>query len=251
MKKTIYDLFEIAEDASKAEIEEAYSKLVYEYRQDPSYDEETNKENEMIVNRLKIGYEILIDPQKRKAYDSKIAQERANDLLSQVQVSAPAVEEAPAPVEEVKEEPAKPVGVKITEEKQQAIDEIPDDEVPMQNRGELSSDERQKIQDAAKEEFDNNLQRAKQAEKEYQEAYTKAYNNYIKNEKKERIKGKLRKVKTTLIVIVAVIITCFIMWLIPPIRNMLTDLYNNNTFVRIIVDLVKGLFLAVFSIFKK
>ena len=67
MKKTIYDLFDIAENASKDEIEEAYSKLVYEYRQDPSNDEATNKENEMIVNRLKIGYEILIETQKRKA----------------------------------------------------------------------------------------------------------------------------------------------------------------------------------------
>lgn len=252
MKKTIYDLFDIAENASKDEIEEAYSKLVYEYRQDPSNDEATNKENEMIVNRLKIGYEILIDPQKRKAYDSKIAQERANDLLSQVQVSTPK-EEAPAPAEEVVEEkPAQPVGVKITEAKQQAINEIPDDEVPAQNnQAGLTSDERQRIQDAAREEFDNNLQRAKQAEQEYKEAYTKAYNNYIKNEKKEVLKGKLRKIKTTAIVIFAVVLTCFIMWLIPPVRKMLTDLYNDNTFVRIVVDLIRGLFSAIFSIFKK
>ena len=240
MKKTIYDLFDIAENASKDEIEEAYSKLVYEYRQDPSNDEATNKENEMIVNRLKIGYEILIDPQKRKAYDSKIAQERANDLLSQVQVSTPK-EEAPAPAEEVVEEkPAQPVGVKITEAKQQAINEIPDDEVPAQNnQAGLTSDERQRIQDAAREEFDN------------KEAYTKAYNNYIKNEKKEVLKGKLRKIKTTAIIIFAVVLTCFIMWLIPPVRKMLTDLYNDNTFVRIIVDLIRGLFSAIFSIFKK
>ena len=142
--------------------------------------------------------------------------------------------------------------MKITEAKQQAINEIPDDEVPAQNnQAGLTSDERQRIQDAAREEFDNNLQRAKQAEQEYKEAYTKAYNNYIKNEKKEVLKGKLRKIKTTAIIIFAVVLTCFIMWLIPPVRKMLTDLYNDNTFVRIIVDLIRGLFSAIFSIFKK
>ena len=250
MKKTIYDLFEIAENATKEEIEAAYSKLVYDYRQDPSFDEATNKENEMIVNKLKIGYEILMDPQKRKAYDSKIAQERANDLLSQVPVSAPAPAE-PEPEEVVEEKPVSTV--KINEEKQKAIDNIEDDEVPNQevNRRELTEEERKKIQDAAREEFDNNLERARQAEKEYKEAYTKAYNNYIKSEKKEVLKGKLQKVKTVCITIVVVIVTCFIMWLIPPIRKMLIGLYNDYAIVRIIVDLIKGIFSAIFSIFKK
>ena len=56
MKKTIYDLFDIAENASKDEIEEAYSKLVYEYRQDPSNDEATNKENGQ-AESLKVALE--------------------------------------------------------------------------------------------------------------------------------------------------------------------------------------------------
>ena len=49
---TIYELLEVEEDASKEEIEKAYSRLVLEFRQDIKFDSEKNKENEMIVNRL-------------------------------------------------------------------------------------------------------------------------------------------------------------------------------------------------------
>ena len=78
---TIYDLLEIEEDASKEEIEEAYNKILYKYRQDPNFSEETNQQNEMIVNKIKIAYEILSNDEKRKKYDSDLSKKRAESLL--------------------------------------------------------------------------------------------------------------------------------------------------------------------------
>ena len=52
---TIYDLLEVSENASKDEIEKSYTRLIMEYQMNPSLDEEANKENEMILNKLKIA----------------------------------------------------------------------------------------------------------------------------------------------------------------------------------------------------
>ena len=63
---TIYDLLEVSENASKDEIEKSYTRLIMEYQMNPSLDEEANKENEMILNKLKIAYGILSNDEKRK-----------------------------------------------------------------------------------------------------------------------------------------------------------------------------------------
>ena len=46
---TIYDLLEVAENASKEEIEKSYQNLLLEYKIDPILSEQENKENEMIL----------------------------------------------------------------------------------------------------------------------------------------------------------------------------------------------------------
>ena len=55
----------------------------------------------------------------------------------------------------------------------------------------------------------------------------------------------------SLITIVAIFITCFIMWKIPIVRNSLTDLYESNQIIKGVVDIFLAIFRAVFGIFKK
>ena len=85
---TIYDLLEVEENASKEEIEESYKRLILEYHQDPNLSEEENKENEMILNKLKIAYEILSNDEKRKKYDNDLSKKRAEDLIKNVSVKS-------------------------------------------------------------------------------------------------------------------------------------------------------------------
>ena len=84
---TIYDLLEVSENASKEEIEKSYQKLVIEYQINPNLTDLENKENEMILNKLKIAYGIVMDDEKRKRYNNDLAQKRAEKLIKEVAIS--------------------------------------------------------------------------------------------------------------------------------------------------------------------
>ena len=81
---TIYDLLEIQESASKEDIEKAYQSLVMEYQTNPALTPEENRQNELILNKLKMGYEILMNDEKRARYDKELSKKRAEELIKNV-----------------------------------------------------------------------------------------------------------------------------------------------------------------------
>lgn len=254
---TVYDLLEVKEDASKEEIEKSYLKLVNEYKVDPNQEEETRNQNELILKKLKLAYDILSDDAKREKYDSDLAQKRAEELIKNVTVKK----------EEPKEEKAE---VAKTEVVQNNVQETPKDNVPeAQNikykkvekqdiyedesrpEVELSDVEMKKIKKAAEKELKDNIKKAQKAEEEYNRAYNEAYNNYLRKmgySVKEPWTWK--RVKNLIITILAIIITCTVIWLLPPTRNLLTQIYEENFIVKSLVDIVVMLFDAIVSAFK-
>ena len=254
---TVYDLLEVKEDASKEEIEKSYLKLVNEYKVDPNQGEETRNQNELILKKLKLAYYILSDDAKREKYDSDLAQKRAEELIKNVTVKK----------EEPKEEK---VEAAKTEVVQNNVQETPKDNVPeAQNikykkvekqdiyedesrpEVELSDVEMKKIKKAAEKELKDNIKKAQKAEEEYNRAYNEAYNNYLRKmgySVKEPWTWK--RVKNLIITILAIIITCTVIWLLPPTRNLLTQIYEENFIVKSLVDIVVMLFDAIVSAFK-
>ena len=83
---TIYDLLEVDEKASKEEIEKSYQRLILEYGQDPKLTPKENADNEIILNKVKIAYEILINDEKRAIYDKDLSKKRAEELIKNVSV---------------------------------------------------------------------------------------------------------------------------------------------------------------------
>jgi len=236
---TIYDLLEINEKASKEEIEKAYQKLILQYHKDPKYTEEQNANNELILNKLKIAYEILINDEKRNKYDKDLAKKRAEELIQNVSVS--------------KEESKKPNKAEnVTKPKSTTYNTEPQTyETIEEEEPELSETEKKELKKAAEQEFKINLKKAQKAEEEYNKAYNEAYNNYMRKlGYKVKEPMTLKRFLNTIIFIIAVIITCFIFWLIPPIRNLLIDLYNENIIIKSLVDIVRMLFNSIISIFK-
>lgn len=241
---TIYDLLEVDENASKEEIQKAYQKLILEYAQDPNLTAEENADNELIMNKVKIAYTILMDDAKRDKYDKDLAKKRAEELLQNVSTAS----------EETEEE-------SITGENEEIDDDEYDDDTYEDNERanvqeveevELSKEEQKRVQKAAQNEFKANLKKAQKAEEEYNKAYNEAYNNYMRKlgyNVKEPI--TLKRVMNVVIFIVVTIIVCIIAWLIPPIRKMLIDIYNENIIIKSLVDIVGMLFKSIFSIFKK
>lgn len=248
---TIYDLLEVDEKASKEEIEKSYQRLILEYGQDPKLTPKENADNEIILNKVKIAYEILINDEKRAIYDKDLSKKRAEELIKNVSVTEEKVKEEP----EVQQE-----NLNETNNSNQYNDDEYDDgedeeELNFEDNQEevvLSKEEQKRVQKAAQNEFKANLKKAQKAEEEYNKAYNEAYNSYMRKmgyKVKEPI--SLKRIMNIVIFIIATIIVCAIAWIIPPIRNLLINLYNENIIIKALVDIVGMLFEAIISVFKK
>lgn len=254
---TVYDLLEVNEDSSKEEIEKSYLRLVNEYKVDPNQSEEIRNQNELILKKLKLAYDILSDDAKREKYDNDLAQKRAEELIKNVTIK-------PEEPKEEKVEEAKPDIVQSNTQnsmqdnaeensnikyKKVEKQEIYEDE--SRPEIELSDVEKKKIKKAAEKELKDNLKKAQKAEEEYNRAYNEAYNNYLRKmgySVKEPWTWK--RVKNLLITIFAIIITCALIWLLPPTRNLIIQIYEENFIVKSLVDIVVMLFDAITSAFK-
>ena len=180
---TIYDLLEVDENASKEEIEKAYRKLIVEYRTDPKFSGEDNNNNEIILNKLKLSYEILTDDEKRKRYDEDLAKKRAEELIKNVS-NVPTQEEPIQTNNQIQENVSSnnvPNNVKPNyAEEEEYYEEAEEIEEPENtNNVELTDEERKKLKKAAQKEFKDNLKKAQKAEEEYNRAYNEAYNDYL------------------------------------------------------------------------
>ena len=60
----------------------------------------------------------------------------------------------------------------------------------------------------------------------------------------------LKRVINVVIFILVTILVCIIAWLIPPIRNLLINLYNENIIIKALVDIIKIIFNSIINIFK-
>ena len=238
---TIYDLLEVDENASKEEIEKSYQKLVLEYKIDPILSEQENKENEMILNKMKIAYEILINDEKRKKYDNDLAKKRAEELIKNV---------TPTSNEEISNIQKDAINEKIKDDSE-FYDKEYNKEIEQDEEIKLTNKEKKEVRKAAEREFKQNLKKAQQYEEEYNQAYNKAYKDYLKKigyAQKEPL--TLKRIKDTIITLLVIILICFMAWKIPPINKLLVGIYNENFIIKSFVDLVRILLNAIMSIFK-
>lgn len=241
---TLYDLLDVKSTSSKEEIEESYKSLIVEYATNPNLSEEENKENELIISKLKMAYEILIDDEKRKKYDATLAKKKAEALLQNV-----SIKHEDEKIEEKEQQVTKEELVENNEIAQ--ISQVDEEEDDIEENAELTKEEQKKLRQAAQKEFKTNLKKAQKAEEEYQQAYNEAYNNYLRKmgyQVKEP--WTLKRVKNVAIFIFAIIITCVLLWIIPPTRNILINLYKENFIIKSLVDIVGMLINAILSIFK-
>lgn len=238
---TLYDLLEVKNDSSKEEIETSYRELIVEYATNPNLSNQENEENELILSKLKMAYEILVDDEKRKKYDATLAKKKAEALLQNVSIKAE--EEKKQEKEEIKQEE------KYVED-EESIPNI-QQEQPIEEDVELTKEEQKKLRQAAQKEFKTNLKKAQKAEEEYKQAYNEAYNDYLRKmgyQVKEP--WTLKRVKKLVIFIIAIIITGALIWIIPPTRKILINLYEDNFIIKSLVDVIGMLIDAIVSIFK-
>ena len=278
---TIYDLLEINEDASKEEIENAYNKIILEFHIDPKLDNQANMDNEKILNKIKIAYEILMDDEKRSRYDKELAKRRAEDLLKNVKIQEnksennsennqkfrasenyKVIKKVDIPDDSIEQEKEHVNNVSKNNTNNIEYERTNNSKVYNDNSSEdkLSKKEIKKNKKNAQNDFNEKLKKAKQIQKErqaqdeYNSAYEKAYNSYLKKMGYglgRRSKRIFTRIKKTLIIIIAIFLTGFIFWMIPSFRNTMISLYEENDIIHILVNIIASFFKAIFSIFKK
>lgn len=241
---TIYDFLEVDEKASKEEIEKSYQRLILEFHKNPSLSEEENNNNEVILNKLKIAYEILMNDEKRNRYDKELANKRAEELIKNVSTNNKDNIE--------KENNIKPIKQQEELKTQQIVQGTQENKnVSCEREEELTSKEKNELKKAAQNEFKKNLKKAQKAEEEYNKAYKEAYNDYLRkmgyNVKEP---WTLKRIKNIAIAILVTIIVCYLIWIIPPTRKILVGIYEENFIVKSLVDIVVIIFKSIVNAFK-
>ena len=238
---TIYDLLEVNENASKEEIEKAYLRLVNEYRIDPKLSQMENDDNEVIIKKLKLAYEILSNDEKRSRYDADLAKKRAEELIKNVEV------QNETEVEDVVEENE---NYEEKEQEDEIEESIEDDDIE-EPEVKLTNEEKKILQKAAKKEFKENLKKAQKADEEYNRAYNEAYNNYLrKMGYTVKEPWTFKRIRNLIIGILILIFICALIWFLPPTRKLLIQIYEENFVVKSLVDLIAMLLNAIKNAFK-
>lgn len=215
MDKNYYDWLEVNRNASSEIIEKAYKTLVKKYH--PDLQEADQKlECQEKIKIINEAYEILSNSEKRKEYDSTL----------------------------IENEPTQEELDQLYCENQNLKNELNNliNHMSSHNKIEEHSTKTKINSNSNQETMINN-----QYKNDYQQAIQKAYHEaYIQDLKNRGYKIKYKKTWKDyfhgLIGILGVILFLSILWQIPFIKNYCIELYQTNSFIKLLVDTVFSLF---------
>lgn len=276
---TLYKLLGVPEDASKELIQKAYEKRMNH----PSIDDK-------VKNKIRMAAEILLNDAKREKYNKDLSNYRAQELLKNVMVSSEpdeaedVVEETETAAEQPKEGLSQDVIDAVEEskrevygdifsameqnkqvlenkqEKEEAKTEYKSTGLENQVKAKRKEEELRQIEEKVNQkEYEKILKKQqaldkkqlKKAEKEYKERYQEAYVTELRNRGYDvKYPWTWKRTKNLLIGLIVTIVVCVVGWQIPVVNETLTNLYNENFFVKMVVDMIGSLLDAILSVFK-
>ncbi len=230
--ETLYDILEVSRKASKEVIEKAYKTLAKKYH--PDLQTAENKEiAEKRMKEINEAYDVLSDEQKRKEYDEKLEAEderkKQEEYINYQNNSG---------TQSVK-----------YESNMQTSDS--------DNSGNYSNPNNYSNQDFDWKKAYANLSKKeqhkimKEVQKEANAEYRKQYEDYFRSlGYKIKHKWTLKDFLTIILVIGVLVIIVGVLWLIPPTHEYILNLYNTNLIVKIITDIIIGIFQGIIKFFK-
>ena len=241
--KNYYELLEVSEKASQEVIKKAYTTLVKKYHPDLQPDGE-KKAAEEKIKEINEAYEVLSDKIKREIYDRKLHVEKAktenNDysnvnLNSQKRTNNTNTYQNNSSKSNQSENNKKQTHKRVIHN-------------PSMNNN--FTDAQNDYNNIVNEIYHNAYNDA------YNSAYNQAYINNLKNmgfdiQYERPFKEKVKITFASICGILVFIVICFILWHIPFIKNYLLDIYNGNSIIKILVDIIINIFKSFFSIFGK
>ena len=217
----LYEVLEVSEKASKEIIEKAYKVLAKRYHPDLQ-EEKDKKQAEEKMKQINEAYAILIDDEKRRAYDIELNEERQKETQKNMQ----------SKVNENREN----VSVE-----QVIFNNLKSDEAKSQRQKEKQDEINRRLE----EEQRSNMEKLKS---DLQRTYSNAYNNYLRSlgyKIKEPWTLK-RFIELLKVIIIFAIIIIFI-YFFPPTHKLLVDFYEQNIILKFIVDIFVKIVVSIWN----
>jgi len=221
--KTLYELLEVSENASKEIIEKAYKVLAKKYHPDLQINED-KQEAEKKMKQINEAYEVLSDDSKRKEYDLKLTQERRQEEAKK----QPQPNDSQKQPEQSYQTPTKPMSEK---EYREAL--------------------KRQYQERREEQ-----ERQRKVQEEYEQRYQQAYEGYLRSlGYKIKYKWTWKRLRDFMITIFIIIMICTILWFFPPTHKLIMDFYHSSPIIQAIIDTVgnvfKGIWNGICAVFQK
>ena len=221
--KTLYEILEVSENASKEIVEKAYKVLAKKYHPDLQAEGE-KLEAEKKMKQINEAYEVLSDETKRKEYDLKLTEERRQ--------------------EEAKKQPQPSYNQNSYEQPYQTYTK------PMSE---------QEYREALKRQYQERKEeqeRQRQMQEQYEQRYQQAYEGYLRSlGYKIKYKWTWKRFKDLMITLLIIVSICTILWFFPPTHKLIMDFYASNSIVKAIIDTIgnvfKGIWNGICAVFQK
>lgn len=227
--KTLYEILEVSENASKEVIEKAYRVLAKKYH--PDLQTEENKlEAEKRMKEINEAYSVLSDEIKRKDYNNKLVVER---------------QEAKAREETKTQANYQKYGQTYYETHTQN-QAYYNQQRPMTEEEYKEAQKRKQEAIKKQQKMQQEMQRNMQAQ--YEQKYQEAYEGYLRSlGYKIKYKWTWKDYRDLLITILVIIAICLVIWLFPPTNKLIMDFYESNPILKAIVDVILGIFKGIWN----
>ena len=221
--KTLYELLEVSENASKEIIEKAYKVLAKKYHPDLQA-EGDKQEAEKKMKQINEAYEVLSDETKRKEYNLKLIEERRQ--------------------QEAKKQPQPNDSQNQCEQKYQTQTK------PMSER---------EYREALKRQYEERRQEQemqRQMQEQYEQRYQQAYEGYLRSlGYKIKYKWTWKRFRDLVITLLIIAAICTALWFFPPTNKLIMDFYHSSPIIQAIIktigNIFKGIWNGICAVFQK
>ena len=219
--KTLYEILEVSENASKEVIEKAYRVLAKKYHPDLQPEEQKQKAEETI-KKINEAYAILSNEEKRKEYDETLEQKRLQEQNAKIQ--------------------------KELEKRKQTTNWYGTENFKQNNSQENMTQNRNQTKEELKRQKKMEEQLQKNMQNAYEAKYQEAYENYLKSlGYKIKYKWTWKNYRDFLITILIIALICIALWFFPPTHSWMIEFYESNSVIKALVDVIGKIFVGIWN----
>lgn len=221
--KTLYEVLEVSENASKEIIEKAYKVLAKKYHPDLQT-EGDKQEAEKKMKQINRAYEVLSNEEKRKEYDLKLIEERMQEEAQKQQ--------------------------EVSYNQNQYAQQYQEQAKPMSE---------QEYREALKRQYQERREeqeRQRQVQEQYEQRYQQAYEGYLRSlGYKIKYKWTWKRFRDLVITLFIIAVICTALWFFPPTHKLIMDFYHSNSIIQAVIDTIgnifKGIWNGICAVFQK